>query len=62
MPYVANQHNKEPCMSKVELIECITQINRSAKAEFLQSFSEEELAQYLEHLMELDLNELALCA
>jgi hypothetical protein len=45
-------------MSKRELIECICEINRSAKPEFLATFSEEELNIYLEHLMELDVEEL----
>jgi len=41
-------------MSKRELIECICEINKSAKPEFLVNFSEEELSAYLEHLMELN--------
>ncbi len=45
-------------MSKRELIEYICQINKSAKPEFLASFEEQELSEYLEHLMELDLQEL----
>jgi hypothetical protein len=45
-------------MSKRELIDCICQINRSAKPEFLAGFSEQDLNAYLEHLMELDLEEL----
>ena len=48
-------------MSKRELIDCICEINKSAKAEFLANFTEEELKTYLEHLMELDLEELAVC-
>jgi hypothetical protein len=48
-------------MSKRELIDCICEINRGAKPEFLASFSEEDLSTYLEHLMELDLEELAVC-
>jgi len=48
-------------MSKRELIECICEINRSAKPEFLANFSEENLSIYLEHLMELDLEELIVC-
>ena len=48
-------------MSKRELIDCICEINISAKPEFLASFSEEELNDYLEHLMELDLEELVVC-
>jgi hypothetical protein len=46
-------------MSKSELIECICEINRSAKPEFLADFSEEDLKEYLEHLMDLNLEELA---
>ena len=49
-------------MSKRELIDYIREINRSAKAEFLANFSEQELNAYLEHLMELDLEELAVCS
>jgi hypothetical protein len=45
-------------MSKRELIDCICEINRSAKPEFLANFTEEELNIYLEHLMELDVEEL----
>jgi len=48
-------------MSKRELIDHICEINRSAKPEFLANFSEEELMDYLEHLMELDLEELTVC-
>jgi hypothetical protein len=47
-------------MSKDELIRCICEINKSANPEFLSNFSEEELNEYLEHLMELDLEELVL--
>ncbi len=49
-------------MSKRELIDCICEINKSAKPEFLASFSEEDLKSYLEHLMELDLEELLVCS
>jgi len=45
-------------MSKRELIDCICEINRGAKPEFLAHFSEEDLNAYLEHLMEADLREL----
>ncbi len=48
-------------MTKRELIDCICEINRSAKPEFLAMFSEEELNDYLEHLMELDLDKLQTC-
>ncbi|MHC4430654.1 MAG: hypothetical protein ACYS14_09105 [Planctomycetota bacterium] len=46
-------------MSKRELIDYICEINKSAKTEFLATFSEEDLKAYLEHLLELDLEELA---
>jgi hypothetical protein len=49
-------------MSKRELIDCICEINKSAKPEFLATFSEEDLKSYLEHLMELDLEELLVCS
>ena len=49
-------------MSKRELIDCIFEINKSAKPEFLAVFAEDELKNYLEHLMELDLEELLVCA
>lgn len=48
-------------MDKQELIDCICEINKTAKPEFLAQFSEEELNAYLEHLMELDLEELSGC-
>lgn len=44
-------------MDKRDLIESIREINRSAKPEFLASFSEEQLRAYLDHLMEADVAE-----
>ena len=49
-------------MSKRELIDCICEINKSARPDFLSKFSEDELKSCLEHLMELDLEELLVCA
>jgi hypothetical protein len=49
-------------MSKRELIDYICRINKTAKPEFLEGFSEEELNDYLEHLMALDLEELVVCS
>ena len=49
-------------MSKRELIDCICEINKTARPEFLASFCKEDLSAYLEHLMELDLRELAVCS
>jgi hypothetical protein len=49
-------------MSKREIIDFIIEINRGAKPEFLAQFPAEELDLYLEHLMELDLEEIVMCA
>jgi len=49
-------------MSKRELIDYICQINITAKPEFLAGFSAEQLNKYLEHLMELNLQEVAVCS
>ena len=48
-------------MSKRELIDCICEINKTARPEFLARFTEDDLNNYLENLMELDLEELAVC-
>ena len=48
-------------MSKHELIECICEINTTASQEFLEQFTDDQLNEYLEHLMELDLATLAVC-
>ncbi|MCD4830906.1 MAG: hypothetical protein K8R02_03740 [Anaerohalosphaeraceae bacterium] len=45
-------------MSKREIIDFICQINRSAKPEFLASFPVTDLNEYLNNLMELDLEKL----
>jgi hypothetical protein len=49
-------------MSKHEIIDCILEINKTAKPEFLEQFTLEDLDLYLEHLMQVDLEEVALCA
>jgi len=49
-------------MSKRELIDCIREINKTARPEFLATFSIEDLSAYLEHLMDLDLEELVVCS
>ena len=46
-------------MTKKELIDAICELNKTAKPEFLASFSEEDLESYRDHLLELDLEELA---
>ncbi len=48
-------------MDKRELIDCICEINKTARPDFLAQFSEDELNIYLEHLMELDLKEMLVC-
>ncbi len=48
-------------MEKRELIDYICKINKTAKPEFLATFSEEDLNAYLEHLMELDLEDVTVC-
>ena len=42
-------------MNKRELIEQIMQLNRSARREFLESFSERELRDYLNQISAVDL-------
>ena len=49
-------------MDKRDAIDYICKINKTARPEFLANFSEDELNDYLEHLMELDLEELAVCS
>jgi hypothetical protein len=49
-------------MNKKELIEGIRKINKSATPEFLASFSVEQLRDYLEHLLEVDVKEEVLVA
>lgn len=49
-------------MSKYEIIDCIMEINKTAKQDFLNQFSLEDLDMYLEHLMQVDLEEVALSA
>lgn len=44
-------------MTKSEMIDCICEINKSAKKEYLEGFSAEELAVYLDHLMEMELED-----
>ena len=56
---ILRSYNK---MSKYEIIDCIMNINKTAKQEFLDQFSIEDLDLYLEHLMQVDLEEIALCA
>lgn len=49
-------------MSKYEIIDCIMEINKTAKPEFLDQFTVDELDLYLEHLIKVDLEEISLCA
>lgn len=45
-------------MSKAELIESIRELNFTASAEFLSQFTPDQLQQYLEHLLELNMSQL----
>jgi hypothetical protein len=49
-------------MSKREIIDCIIEINRTARPEFLAQFSAEDLDKYLDNLLEVDVEEYAACA
>jgi hypothetical protein len=49
-------------MSKRELIDCIIELNRTAKPEFLSQFSPEDLDKYLDNLLGVDIEDYALCA
>ncbi|MBN1437375.1 MAG: hypothetical protein JW936_09885 [Sedimentisphaerales bacterium] len=42
-------------MDKFELIETIRELNSTASIEFLSQFSESELEEYLDHLLETDI-------
>ncbi len=45
-------------MSKAELIEAIRELNFTASVDFLSQFTPEQLQQYLEHLLELNMSQL----
>lgn len=40
-------------MTKMELIENVREINRTASIEFLSQFNEEQLQEYLDHLRQI---------
>lgn len=48
-------------MTKDELIERIRQINRTASPEFLSRFNEQQLREYLEHLSQISVQQVAVC-
>lgn len=48
-------------MTKDELIERIRQINRTARPEFLSRFNEQQLREYLEHLRQIAVQQVAVC-
>lgn len=52
----------ESNMSKRELIDCIIELNRTAKPEFLAQFSPEDLDKYLDNLLGVEIEDYALCA
>jgi Mg/Co/Ni transporter MgtE len=48
-------------MTKEELIERIRQINNTARVDFLNRFDEQQLREYLEHLMQITCHQVAAC-
>ena len=62
LPMLTETIAELPRMSKYEIIDCIMTINKTARQDFLDQFTTEDLDQYLEHLMQVDLEEIALCA
>ena len=49
-------------MSKHEIIDLIREINTTAKVEFLADFTRDQLDKYLDNLLEVDLETMAICA
>ena len=45
-------------MNKIELIEAVRELNSTASFEFLTQFTEEQLQEYIDHLLETDANNL----
>ena len=45
-------------MTKYELIQSIRDLNSTASEDFLSQFNEDELTEYLEHLMAVDTSDL----
>jgi len=45
-------------MNKAELIEAIRELNFTATVDFLSQFTPDQLQQYLEHLLELNMSQL----
>ena len=63
MPINALETNHDFCtellrMSKYQIIDCIMDINKAASQDFLDQFTAENLGLYLEHLMQVDLEEI----
>jgi hypothetical protein len=48
-------------MNKFELIESVRELNGSASVDFLSQFSEEQLQEYIDHLLEVDVKDLTAC-
>ena len=45
-------------MNKAELIEAIRELNFTASVDFLSQFTPDQLQQYLEHLLDLNMSQL----
>lgn len=57
-----NLEKKDFTMSKHEIIDLIREINTTAKVEFLADFTRDQLDKYLDNLLEVDLETMAICA
>jgi len=45
-------------MTKPELIEAVREFNQTASEEFLSQFDEDQLQEYIDHLLEADMSNL----
>ena len=48
-------------MNKFELIEAVRELNSTASVEFLSQFSSEQLQEYVDHLLDVDMKNLTAC-
>lgn len=52
------QNNEVTRMTKPELIEAVREFNQTASEEFLSQFDEDQLQEYIDHLLEADMSNL----
>ena len=48
-------------MNKFELIEAVRELNSTASVEFLSQFNCDQLREYADHLLEVDIDDLTAC-